>query len=101
MVTLDCVLFNGAGGLSCEDFVFPRIQVPRRQRPNGRAFSYCKTEHMPYDICVQIALIVLKHHLGSMITISSDADAEDWQKARDTCQSSLGYGSDFELEAIS
>jgi hypothetical protein len=92
------ILFNGADGLSCEDFVFPRIQVPRRQRK--KPLGYCKTEHLPYDVCVQAALIVLKHHLENMITVASDAKDGDWQRAREICQSCLGYGSDFTLETI-
>ena len=56
---------------------------------------------MPYDLHVQIALIILKHHLGDMITVTSDASDEDWQKATDFCQEKLGYGSDFKLEGMS
>jgi hypothetical protein len=92
------ILFNGAEGLSCEDFVFPRIQVPRRQRK--KPLGYCKTDHTPYDICVQIALIVLKHYLGSKIIIASDAKNDDWRRAKEICESSLGYGSDFVLDTI-
>ncbi len=90
------IVFNGA---ACEDFAFVRIQVPRRNRE--RALGYCKTEHLPYDLCVQTALIVLKHHLGDMVTVASDAKNGDWQKAKDICRENLGYGSDFELETIS
>ena len=91
-------VFNGADGAACEDFTFVRIQTPRRDRE--KALGYCKTEHLPYDICVQTALIVFKHHLGDMMKVASDGSEEDWQKAKDICQEHLGYGSDFELETI-
>ena len=93
------IVFNGADGLVCEDFSFLRIQIPRRNR--DKAFAYCKTEHLPYDLCVQAALIILKHHLGDMIIVTSDASGKDWQKAKDICQEYLGYGSYFELGTIS
>jgi len=61
-------------------------------------FSYCKTEQLPYDLCVQVALIVLKHHLGATIKITSDGGETDWQRARDSCIENLGYGQDFRLD---
>lgn len=93
------IVFNGANGMACEDFTFTRIQVPRRNRE--RALGYCKTEHMPYDLCVQTVLIILKHHLGDIMKVASDGSEKDWQKAKYLCQEHLGYGSDFELEMIS
>ena len=93
------IVFNGADGMVCEDFTFVRIQVPRRNRE--RALGYCKTEHLPYDLYVQMVLIILKHHLGDMMKVASDGSEKDWQKAKDVCQEHLGYGSDFELETIS
>ena len=89
------IIFNGAGGSGCEPFEIARVEFDR----NGRelVFSFCKTDQAPYDICVQIALVVLKHHLGDAITITSDADDSDWLLARQQCQKSLGYGEDFRL----
>ena len=70
--------------------------MPRRGRT--RVFSYCKTEQLPYDFCVQVALIVLKHHLEAAIKITSDGGDAEWQRARDVCQEHLGYGQDFRLD---
>jgi len=91
----DSIIFNGAGGSGCEPFEIARVEFDRKGRES--IFSFCKTEQAPYDICVQIALVVLKHHLGDAITVGSDADDEDWQQARQQCQKSLGYGEDFRL----
>ena len=54
-------------------------------------------EHCPYDICVQAALIIFKHHLGDFINVSSDGKGSDWDRARQSCEEHLGYGSDFIL----
>jgi hypothetical protein len=53
--------------------------------------------HLPYDVCVQTALIVLSHHLGSAIRIGSDGKDDDWAEARRICQEHLGYGEEFRL----
>jgi hypothetical protein len=45
-------------------------------------FGFCKTAHKPYDFAVMIALMVIKHHLGSDFSISSDGGLEDgWDEA--------------------
>lgn len=98
VLTSESIVFNGSGGLSCEDFSFSRINVPRRDR--NKFLGFCKTEHLPYDICVQAALIILKHHCRGLVTVSSDAKNGDWKEAIDFCQKYLGYGSDFVLEKI-
>jgi len=89
------IIFNGTGGSGCEPFEIARVEFDRKGLE--LIFSFCKTEQAPYDICVQIALVVLKHHLGDAITIDSDADDNDWRQARRQCQKSLGYGKDFRL----
>ena len=55
---------------------------------------------MPYDLCVQAALIVLKHHLAAAITVSSDGGEPDWERARAACQKWLGYGEEFRLRGV-
>lgn len=89
------IAFNGAGNGGCEPLVIRRVEVPRQGR--ARAFSFCKTERLPYDLCVQAALIVLRHHLGTEISVFSDGKDADWAKAREECQRILGYGQDFRL----
>lgn len=92
----DEIVFNAAGGNGCEPFVCRRVQHDRRGRPVVR--SFCKTGHAPYDLCVQGALIVLKHHLGGAITVGSDGADDDWREAVEICRRHLGYGQDFKLE---
>ena len=96
VVTGDKILFNGAGDLCCEPFCIERMELPRHGR--DRVFGHCETEHLPYDICVQAALIILKHHLDEAIIITSDGTDEDWRKAREVCQGRLGYGHEFRLD---
>jgi len=92
----DHVVFNGADKTGCEPFEVARIEFDRRG--NRIVLSACKTEHAAYDICVQVALVVLKHHLVDTIAISSDGEIKDWKEAQQICQENLGYGTDFELE---
>ena len=89
------ITFNGARGHGCETF---EIRATAEARPGDvLSRSFCKTEGAPYDICVKVALVILKHHLGDRITVASDADDRDWNDARHICQESLGYGADFPL----
>jgi len=96
VITENEIVFNGANGSACEDFVISKIQLARQGR--DRVFAYCKTEHLPYDICVQTVLVIFKHHMGDLIKVFSDGDDVDWEKARETCQEYLGYGKEFQLE---
>ena len=91
----EAIVFNGRE-VPCEDFTVRRTEQPRQGQP--RVFSYCKTEGAPYDLCVKAALIVLRRHLGTGICVTSDADDDSWQDARENCQSCLGYGAEFALE---
>jgi hypothetical protein len=45
------IVFNGIADLNCEPFVIKSFE-PSRRSPD-RTFSYCKTEKLPYDLCVQ------------------------------------------------
>src|SRR5687767_5122887 len=65
----DCIIFNGAGG-GCEPFEIHQTEFDRRGRPMVSAF--CKTEHAPYDLCVRVALVALKHHLKDALSVASD-----------------------------
>ena len=91
----DSIEFNGRTPQDYETFAVDRLVEPEGE---PMVFEFCKTEHRPYDICVQAALIVLKHHLGAAITVSSDGDDTDWEAARNACQKWLGYGGEFRLE---
>ena len=89
----DEIAFNGKAPEDYETFWVARII----QDDEPKVFEFCKTSHRPYDLCVQAALIVLKHHLGEAIAVSSDGDDASWDTARAACQKWLGYGAEFRL----
>lgn len=90
------IVFNGAAPQCCEPFEIARVEFDRRGDP--AVMSFCKTESMPYDVCVQAALIVLKHHLGDLITVTSDGNDDDWHSGRQLVCDALGYGDSFRLD---
>ena len=92
------IIFNGIAGQNCEPFVIKSFELSRRSP--ARTFSYCKTEKLPYDICVQLVLIIMKQHFGDEIAISSDGSEDDWKQAKELCQKILKYGIEFKLEEI-
>lgn len=93
----DAIMFNGIRGQCCEAFSIRLSEQPRR--PNQSVFSYCKTEKLPYDLCVKVALVILKHYLGEHIRVMSDGKKEDWLDAIQMCMSGLGYGIEFMLSS--
>jgi len=92
----DAIVFNGRGEAGYETFASCRDEPPRPDRP--LIFSFCKTSHRPYDLAVQCSLIVLKHHLGNNIIVTSDGAEAEWNNARHVCHAILGYGRDFRLD---
>jgi hypothetical protein len=95
--TGNSIEFNGSPRASCEPFVVGRIEKDRRG--TGTVWCFCKTERMPYDLCVQCALVVLRHHFGSRFKVGSDGTDDDWTEARNLVQNVLGYGGDFAVAA--
>ena len=102
--TEECIRFNGVAPERSEPFAIDAFEAPppargclmfSRSTPASRVFSFTKTHGLPYDRCVRVALIILRHHLGDLLEISSD-DA-DWQEACEFCQEHLGYGQEFHL----
>lgn len=63
----------------------------------GYAFDCCKTNYKPYDLAVQVALVIAKHNLKDQIIVKSDGDESKWVEAKQLCQHFLGYGEDFKL----
>ena len=94
-ISLDEITFNGTHGRHCEDFTVRRSDSPRHGR--SYVFSFCKTGHMPYDLCVKCTLIILRHHFNDKISVYSDGTDEDWRDAVEHCQKILDYGNDFKL----
>ena len=86
------------GDCSHESFVFlgdMELQDWDKPDENGRYFGFCKTAFKPYDLAVNICLIIIKHYLGDKIKVSSDGEMKDWQDAIDICQNAFGYGKEF------
>jgi len=92
----DQIVFNGCNGQGCEPFEIARQEFDRHGRKE--VWSFCKTERMPYDICVQAALVILQHHLGTLLEVGSDGGDEDWRAAKELVKTHLGYGDDFRLQ---
>ena len=102
----DLICFNGVAPRHCESFIVRQIEAPQGHRGGGlsfskassaaRVFSFTKTNLLPYDRCVRVALIILQHHLADLLDVSSD-DPGHWDDARAWCQEHLGYGEDFRL----
>jgi len=89
------VMFNGATGF-CEAFRIEQVSTGRRH--GSTVLEFCKTARLPYDLAVQVALIVFKHYLGRCFVVASDGQTTAWDNARRICQERLGYGADFQLE---
>ena len=73
----------------------------RRRTPDnivGKYFECTKTAYKPYDLAVNVCLVIAKHHLKDGITVGSDGTIENWQEGMQLCQHFLGYGTDFALD---
>ena len=84
------ICFNGDGSngqdLDHETFVFKLFQSGHNRKidefEKDGVFGFCKTARKPYDVAVCVSLMVIKHHIGSDFSISSDGDLEDgWGEA--------------------
>jgi len=64
----------------------------------GRFFDCTKTAYKPYDLAVNVCLIIAKRHLKHAILVTSDGEDKDWEEARQLCQHFLGYGQKFKLD---
>ena len=71
------ICVNGAREQACEPF---ELQEYFRE---NIGFHFVKTAQLPYDAVVVACLIVLKHHLGDLIEVSSDGQKSDWQAGLD------------------
>ena len=88
----------------CSNETFSLVQdiqtdgVPA-QIKDGMYLELVRTSYKPYDLAVNICLIIAKHHLGENIRISSDGDIGRWKDGIQVCEHFLEYGSEFELDA--
>lgn len=92
----DGFVFNGVGGAAVEPFEVRQIEFDRRGR--NVVSCYCKTMGAPYDLCVRAALIVLRHHLGTGFSVTSDDRAEvNWAVALEHVRSAVSRDVEFAL----
>ena len=77
----DEITFNGVGDASYESFQYP----PDYTRPIKPGWEFTKTDRRPYDVIVTAALIVIKHHMGDAVEVTSDGkfNSGDWYPAYD------------------
>ncbi len=99
------IFLNGRGDEAHETFYFPRVvEVPKHQMQEqfyirkGQTFAFCKTACKPYDIAVTTSLLIIKHHLGEEISVSSDGEIGNWESAIDIVVKELGYGKGFYMD---
>lgn len=71
--------------------------VKNNPKSVGKHFNFTKTAYKPYDLAVNVALIIAKHHLGDQIIVSSDGKQQHWVEGMFICQKILGYGKDFKI----
>jgi len=95
----ESIIFNGIGEQGHETFTMNR-KNPMEESYTGENeyFDFCKTARKEYDIAVCCALIIAKKYFGDIIKVSSDGEDEDgWDKAKELCQETLKYGSNFNI----
>lgn len=87
------------GDCSHETFHFPRILKPMEwQKPEkGKYFQFCKTAFKPYDLAVNVFLVIAKHYLKSKLKVTSDGTPNNWIEAVTICKNAFGYD-DFKLD---
>src|ERR1035437_3686219 len=56
----DVIAFNGPGNMGLETFRIDRVELPHKDKRHELYF--CKTNHRPSALCVQVALVVFAHH---------------------------------------
>ena len=74
----DLIMFNGRGD-ECEDFIYP----PTKDAGFGSNRGTCRTDCRDYDTLVSTVLLSVKHNLGKMAYVTSNAEPnrESWQAA--------------------
>ena len=74
------------GNCSYESFILPRVVEELK-----RVQDDCKTGFRPYDLAVQCALLIGKHHLPEKFEVFSSGSDWHWNDARGLCYLQLGY----------
>ena len=78
----DLIAFNGRGD-AYDDFTYPPDRKDRRVSNFLGNRGRCRTQCRNYDTLVSAVLLSVKHHLGNMAYVTSNAepDREGWQAA--------------------
>jgi hypothetical protein len=79
------------GNCSYETFTISRRCDDAARVVNGRYADSCKTGFRPYDLAVQCALLIAKHHLKERISVWSGGTDYHWNDARRLCYLHLNY----------
>ena len=77
--------------LVTQDYKHPFLKSNQPDE-DGRYFTFCKTARKPYDTAVTACLIILKHHFGDDIKVSSDGRNSEWREGVNAVKTCLGYG---------
>jgi len=82
------------GDCSYQGFVFERIMPTNYKKKDydGKYFDSCMTAFRPYDLVVNVFLVIAKHYLKNNIIISSDGEEQHWYDGKYLCQMKLDYG---------
>ena len=98
--TLDARCCNG--DCSYETFNFPRLMdksyLQAHSKHKKLYFECTKTAYRPYDLAVNVALVVAKHHLGSII-VNTDGELNHWREGIELCRVYLGYPEHYVFNA--
>lgn len=87
-----------SGSCAYEMFSLDRVIKHESSYEGNKVFSCTKTNYYPYDLAVNVCLIIAKHHLKNQILVLSDGQHEQWKDAIQICDHFLGYGLDFEFD---
>lgn len=83
LISRRLIAFNGIEPEACDDFSYPPMFDLNPSLGLREGYAYCKTDRYPYDIVVCASLLVIKHHLGDNVRLSSDGRRNEpaWRKA--------------------
>lgn len=88
------VAFNGPRPEDYETFAIDLEAEAYLETEKG-LFSCCKTEYRPYDLAVQVALLLFRFHAEAIapeaVRLNSDGNLLDWKQACRLVERSLGY----------
>jgi len=93
-ITNDLIMFNGVGKYAHETFM---LELESNSINDKLKFEFCKTARKPYDMAVQVCLLIAKYHFKNEFEVSSDGDMEDWEEAILLCEKHFKHPFKFEF----